>query len=300
MELSRIGFGSLSVSGFWNEVSESQAIHIINHALDKGINWIDTSPLYGNGNAEKIIAKIVKYRRNDFFIANKCGRTINNEQTKIDLSSLALKKELIDSLKKLQTSSIDLYQCHVIDENTPLEETWGGMSNLVKEGLVKYIGVCNYNLSSLKTIQKIHPVYSIQIPFNMVTHKVDPDLIRYCIENNIKIISYSPLQSGLLSGEFEFSKLNKNDKRLARKELFSTQSIQKHLHLIDKIKPIALEMDIPFSTLAISWVLQNNFISNVILGMNSIQQLEQNVQALKVSFNSSALKLISRSIARVF
>ena len=100
MELSKIGFGSLSISGLWDEVSESQAISIINHALDKGINWIDTSPLYGNGRAEKIIAEVAKNRRDDFFIANKCGRiTAANGQVKINLSPSALKKELIDTLK---------------------------------------------------------------------------------------------------------------------------------------------------------------------------------------------------------
>ena len=301
MELSKIGFGSLSISGLWDEVSESQAINIINHALDKGINWIDTSPLYGNGRAEKIIAKVAKNRRDDFFIANKCGRiTADNGQIKTDLRPSTLKKELADSLNRLKTANIDLYQCHVIDANIPIEETWQGMSALVKEGVVKYIGVCNYNLSSLKIIQKIHPVYSIQLPFNMATHKTDPDLIRYCIENNIKIISYSPLQSGLLSGEFELSKLKKNDKRLARKELFSAHSIEKHLYLVNKIKPIALELNIPFSTLAISWVLQNKFISNVILGMTSIQQLDQNIQALAINFTTPNLKLISRYMARTF
>ena len=174
------------------------------------------------------------------------------------------------------------------------------MSELVKDGLVKYIGVCNYNLSSLKIIQKIHPVYSIQLPFNIATHRIDPDLTRYCIEHNIKIISYSPLQSGLLSGEFELNKLNKNDTRLARKELFSTHSVEKHMYLVNKIRPIALEMNIPFSTLAISWVLQNRFINNVILGMKSTQQLDQNIQALTVNFKSSDLKLISRYMARIF
>ena len=283
MELSRIGFGSLSISGLWDDVSENQSINTINYAIDKGINWIDTSPLYANGRAEKIIAKIAKDRRSEFFIANKCGRMIaTNGQVKIDLSPLALKKELMDSLNRLETPYIDLYQCHTMDENTPIEKTWMAMSELVKDGLVKYIGVCNYHLSSLKIIQKIHPVYSIQLPFNLATNKIDPDLIRYCIENNIKIISYSPLQSGLLSGDFELNKLNKNDKRLLRKELFSTKSIDKHLFLVDKIKPIALEMNVHFSTLAISWVLQNKFISNITLGMKSIQQLEQNIQALEV------------------
>lgn len=301
MELSRIGFGSLSISGFWNEVSESQATNIINHALDKGINWIDTSPLYGNGYAENIIAKIAKNRRDDFFIANKCGRVIaDNGPVKINLSPSALKKELTNSLKRLKTSNIDLYQCHVIDEKIPIEETWQGMSDLVKEGVVKYIGVCNYNLSSLKKIQNIHPVYSIQLPFNIATHKIAPDLIRYCSENNIKIISYSPLQSGLLSGNFDLNKLNKNDMRLARKELFSIHSVEKHLDLVNKIKPIALEMNIPFSTLAISWILQNKFINNVILGMTSTQQLDQNIQALAVNFTSLNLKLISRYMARIF
>lgn len=131
-----------------------------------------------------------------------------------------MKKELLNSLKRLEASSVDLYQCHVIDENIPLEETWWGMSELVKEGLVKYIGVCNYNLSSLKTIQKIHP--------------------------------------------------------------------------------IASKMNIPFSTLAISWVLQNTFISNVILGMSSIQQLSQNIQALEVNLKKPDLKLISRYVGRIF
>lgn len=301
MELSKIGFGSLSISGYWSEVNEKEAIHLVNHAIDKGINWIDTSPIYGNGRAEKIISNLTKNRREDFFIADKCGRVRDyNGEVKVDLSASAVKKELGESLKRLKSAHLDLYQCHVLDKRTPVEETWQGMSELVKEGLVRYIGVCNYNLSSLKRLQEIHPVYSIQLPFNMSKHKINSDLIRYCYDNHIKIISYSPLQSGLLSGEFELNKLNKNDKRLARKETFSAYSIEKHLNLVDKIRPIASAMNISFSTLATSWVLQNKAINNVIVGMKSIQQLEQNIRALAVNFTPADLKLISQYISRTF
>jgi aryl-alcohol dehydrogenase-like predicted oxidoreductase len=298
MSLSRIGFGTLSISGIWSQVTEKEGVYALHSALDKGINWIDTSPIYGN--AEKIIGKALKLKRDNAFIASKCGILINQSKQFIhNLSTDSLDKELTSTLKKLNISELDLYQCHAPDLNIPVEITWSKMADFVHKGLVKHIGLCNYPLLLIKKLQPIYPIYSIQLPYNMLRKTINADLSRYCLENNIKILTYSPLQSGLLSGKFSPNNLDINDKRLLRKDLSCSNKLKPYQDFIDSLRPIAENMQISIAQLAISWILQNKNISSTVVGMRTKENITENMKCLSVHFNETNKLLIKKLISRL-
>ena len=298
MSLGRIGFGSLSISGVWSQVTEKESIYALHLALDKGINLFDTSPIYGN--AEKIIGKALKLKRNKAFIASKCGILINRDNKFIqDLSANSLENELTCTLKELNISELDLYQCHAPDLITPFEITWSKMAEFVQKGLVRHIGLCNYPLPLIKKLQPIYPIYSIQVPYNIVRKNLDTDLSRYCLENNIKIFTYSPLQSGLLSGKFSPNNLQINDKRLLRKDLSCPNMLKAYQDFIDALRPIADNMQISIAQLAISWVLKNKNINSTIVGMRTRENIDENIKCLSVIFNETNKILIKKLINRL-
>ena len=295
MELSRIGLGTVALGGMWGFIDEKSIVDTVVKSLDNGINWIDTSPIYGDGYAESIIGKISQKRRAELFIATKCGLFISKDGVvKRDLTPASIFKEIDISLKNLNFSEIDLYQCHWPDFKTYIEETWEAMAWLVKQGKVKHIGVCNFNLKLLKRIYPIYPVYSIQLPYNMIQKEIDKSLIEFCIAHNIKILGYSPLQSGILSGNFSLEKLSPKDKRLR----FNHSDVNKYISCVKNAYPIAKKMGISFAQLAITWVLQNKDLYSTIVGVSSTSQVQENIMCLRSrSISDEDMKLIEKAFA---
>lgn len=286
LSLSKIGFGSLTISGVWGKTDDLTSIQAIQKALEENITWIDTAPIYGFGHSEFVIGKAIKNRRDRCHIASKCGLFFGkNNKAQKDLSPNFIFQDLENSLKRLQVSEIDLYQCHWPDPNIPIEESWQAMKELIKQGKVKEIGVCNFSIELLERIQPIHPVYSLQIPYSIIQRQHEHDLIPYCIKNNIKVFAYGALHLGLLSGKHDLSLLSSDDRRLKSQEWSSETEMRLYLAFVEKMKILAKKKDVSVAQLAIAWVLNNPNISSVIAGMRTPEQAYQNAHSLNIKLS---------------
>ncbi len=280
-EVTEIGLGTWAIGGSWQfgwgPSDDVESIKTIQRAIDLGINWIDTAAAYGLGHSEEIVGKAVKDRRQNIYLATKCGLRWN-EKGKIhnNLSPDSIRKEAEDSLKRLQTDVIDLYQIHWPDPSSSLEKAWQTMSTLQKEGKVRWIGVSNFNVKQMETCEAIAHIDSLQPPYNILEPDAEKDLFPYCQKKNIGVVAYSPMASGLLTGSFEKSKLAKDDWR-QRDPRFQEPRLSRVLSLVDELRTIAQKYGKTVAQLAIAWVLRHPAVTSAIVGARRVDQVEQNV-----------------------
>lgn len=292
--LSKIGFGGLTISGVWGTTDDETSIRSIHQAIEEKVTWIDTSPVYGLGHSENIIGDALKAKRNQMMIATKCGLYLGpDRKTEKNLTPEFIFQDIDQSLQRLKIDTIDLYQCHWPDPETPIEETWEAMRELVQQGKVREIGVCNFDIELLERIHKIHPVYSIQIPYNIVRREHEKRLIPYCQKNNIRVLAYSPLHLGLLSGNYIPSLLPANDRRRVAAEWGSEEQLSLYFSFIKKMKIVAEAKNITVAQLAIAWLTNNSAITSVIAGMRTPLQVSQNAQALDISLSESEREFLT-------
>ncbi|MBS3945994.1 MAG: aldo/keto reductase [Melioribacter sp.] len=291
--ITTIGFGAWAIGGpwqwGWGEVDDKESIEAINKAIENGINWIDTAAVYGYGHSEKVVGEAIKEIREKVFLATKCGMindgsgnaVINNDPENI-------RKECEESLKKLKTDYIDLYQIHWPDENVEVERSWEMMVQLKDEGKVKYIGVCNFDVELIKRCMKIERVQSLQPPYSMLRRNVENEILPYCLQNEIGVVVYSPMQAGLLTGKFDMNKLAPDDWR-RKGASFREPNLSKALKFVDKLKPIAESKNISVGNLAVGWVLSNNAVTSAIVGARNSKQVKENVIAADLKLSESEL-----------
>ncbi|MBC8122278.1 MAG: aldo/keto reductase [Gemmatimonadaceae bacterium] len=281
--LTTVGFGAWAIGGpwkfGWGPVDDGESTDAIRAALDRGVNWIDTAAVYGFGHSEKIVGEAIKGRRDEVFVATKCGLLKGEDGSSVrTLRPESIRKEVDASLERLGVEVIDLYQCHWPDPDTPVEETWGAMADLVKAGKVRYIGVSNFDVALLERIVPIHPVASLQPPYSMVRRDIEADLLPFCREHGIGIVVYSPMQSGLLSGKFDPERLAPDDWRRGA-QWFQPQNLERNLAIVERLRPIADRNGKTVGQLAIAWVLREPAITSAIVGARRPEQVQENVVA---------------------
>jgi aryl-alcohol dehydrogenase-like predicted oxidoreductase len=250
-------------------------LETIEKAFERGINWLDTAPVYGLGHCEQIVAQALRGRREDVFLATKCGlvwdeqeKVTNNNQRK------SIFRELENSLKRLQTEYIDLYQIHWPDAQTPVESSWEAMMQLKEQGKVKYIGVSNFNVKLLEKCERIGHVDSLQPPYSLLDRRVESDILPWCLKNKTGVIAYSPIQNGLLSGKFDRSRLTPDDWR-HKSPYFKEPAFTKNLEFTEKLKPIAERYQKTVLHLAIAWVLIHPAVTAAIVGARRASQVDE-------------------------
>ena len=207
LELTVIGLGTWAIGGSWQygwgPQDDAASIRTILTAIEAGINWIDTAPIYGCGHSEEVVGRALKQMPQKPLIATKCSLLWNDKREKIGcLDRDSIIKECEDSLTRLGVETIDLYQMHWPDPEEQIEEGWEAMASLVQQGKVRYIGVSNFTVDQLRRVAEIHPVASLQPPYSMLRRDIEKDLLPYCAEHHIGIVCYSPMQKGLLTGKF--------------------------------------------------------------------------------------------------
>jgi len=251
-------------------------------AIDLGINWIDTAAIYGCGHSEELVGRALKQTKVKPIIATKCSLLWNNKKEKIGcLKAESIRKECEESLKRLGVEVIDLYQMHWPDPEKDIEEGWGEMARLQKQGKVRYIGVCNYNTAQLDRIRKIAPVASLQPPYSMIRRGVEAELLPYCAKNNIGVVAYSPMQRGLLTGKFSkkrLSELAPDDHRLKSGD-YQEPEFSATLALVDKLRPIAEKNKRTLAQLAVAWVLRRPEVTAAIVGARKPSQIAETAPA---------------------
>ena len=258
LNLTTIGLGTWAIGGpwqfGWGPQDDDQSIITINEALDSGINWLDTAPIYGCGHSEEIVGKALKEISHKPLVATKCGLFWNEKREKSScLKAESIRKECHDSLERLGVDVIDLYQIHWNQPDEDIEEAVEEMAKLAEQGKIKYIGLSNFTLEQIKRTQNIHPIASLQPPYSMLHRDVE-ELLPYCFENKIGIVVYSPMQRGLLTGKFTHEYLKKlapGDHRLTNPD-FLEPNFSAALELVEQLKPIAQRNNKTLAQLAIN------------------------------------------------
>ncbi len=286
LKLTTVGLGTWAMGGpwqfGWGPQDDGDAIAAILAALEEGINWIDTAPVYGCGHSEELVGKALKQIKTKPIVATKCGLLWNEKREKVScLKAESIRKECEASLKRLGIDAIDLYQMHWPEPDEDVERGWEEMARLAEEGKVRYIGVSNFNIEQLERIRKIAPVASLQPPYSMLHREVEDELLTFCAKNNIGIVVYSPMQRGLLTGKFSQERLAglPPDDHRRRMPEFQEPQFSATLQLVDQLRPIAKRNGRTLAQLAISWVLRRSEVTAAIVGSRRPEQITETAGA---------------------
>nr|WP_298794983.1 aldo/keto reductase [uncultured Acetobacter sp.] len=253
---SRIALGTWAIGGaMWGGPDDANAARTIDQALDLGINVIDTAPVYGFGHSEEVIGRALEGKRDKVILATKVALNWQDGKVFRDSRPARIAQEIEDSLRRLRTDHIDLYQVHWPDSKTPMEETARALEKLVKDGKVHALGVSNFSPAQMDEFRKFAPLATIQPPYNLFERDIEQDVLPYAIKNNLAVLAYGPLCRGLLSGrmtadrKFEGDDLRKSDPK------FQQPRFGQYLKAVEDLKAIAEKHDKSMLALAIRWVL---------------------------------------------
>lgn len=285
LQITPIGFGAWAAGGggweySWGPQDDQESVAAIHKALELGVNWIDTAAVYGLGHSEEIVGQALRqWRGSRPHLFTKCGLTWD-ESRKIGAnhSATSIRRECEHSLRRLQVETIDLYQIHwpPSDDGPSLEESWQTLAALQKEGKVRWIGVSNFDVEQLKRATKIAPVTSLQPPYSILRRAIEEQLLPYCQQNNIGVIVYSPMFSGMLTGGMTRERaaaLPADDFRRRNPE-FQEPKLSKNLELVEKMKSIGARHGRSSGEVALAWVLRNSAVTGAIVGARSPKQVE--------------------------
>jgi aryl-alcohol dehydrogenase-like predicted oxidoreductase len=284
LHLTEIGFGAWAIGGGnwefgWGHQDDKDAIDAIQRGLELGINWIDTAAVYGLGHSEELVAKAVEGKRDDVIIATKCSLVWDdNRKVGNSLKRESVRREAENSLRRLNTDVIDLYQIHWPNDDEHIEEGWEEIGRLIEEGKVRYGGVSNFLVSHMERAQTIHPITSLQPNYSMLRREIEESQMPWCAEHNVGIVAYSPMGSGLLTGKWRNKTIDDNDWR-NRAPQFNEPQLSINLELVDGLKPIAEKYGKTVAQLSVAWVLRRPEVTSAIVGARNPRQIEETVQS---------------------
>ena len=295
MHITPIGFGSWAVGGGgyrfgWGPQDDKQSITAINRALDLGINWIDTAAVYGLGHAEEVVARALKERSDRPFVFTKCERVWNDRgEISGSLKAQSIKRECENSLRRLKTDAIDLYQIHWPEPEQDIEEGWRVMAELKREGKVRHIGVSNFNVNQMRRIMEIAPISSLQPPYSLINPGIQNDILPFCQEHNIGVIVYSPMASGLLTGSMNRERITKlpEDDWRKRDPQFNEPRLSRNLQLVEVLNEIAFMHTVTPGVVAIAWALQHPGVTGAIVGARRPEQVDGIIPAAEFQLTDS-------------
>jgi aryl-alcohol dehydrogenase-like predicted oxidoreductase len=280
MQLSPIGFGSWAVGGgdwqfSWGPQDDNDSIAAIHKALDLGINWIDTAAVYGLGHSEEVVARALKTTSHKPYIFTKCGLVWGEKrETSNDLKQI--RREAEDSLRRLGVDTIDLYQVHWPKPDEEIEEAWGVMADLQKQGKVRWIGVSNFSVEQMERVKKIAPITSNQPPYSMLNRAVEAAILPFCQKNDIGVINYAPMHSGLLTGAMtkqRVANFTSDDFRRNAKN-YQEPLLSRNLAVADFLSEIGKKHNVSAGVVAIAWTLHHPAITAAIVGGRNAKQVD--------------------------
>jgi len=285
LHITPVGFGAWAIGGSgwefaWGSQNDNDSIAAIHRALELGVNWIDTAAVYGLGHSEEVVGRALKeWRGSKPYVFTKCGLRGNakGEVQKV-LSAESIRGEVEDSLRRLSIDVIDLYQIHwpLDPDSDALEEAWSTLANLKREGKVHWIGVSNFSVQQLRRAQTIAPVTSLQPRYSLVHREVEDEILRFCLAEDIGVIVYSPMASGLLTGAMTRERamnLPKDDWRRNHPD-FTEPNLSRNLALVDCLREIGKRYNRSAGEVAIAWTLHHPAVTGAIVGARNAQQAE--------------------------
>lgn len=317
LELSVITFGAWAAGGWmWGGTERRDAIEAIRASWDMGVTSIDTAPIYGQGESEEIVGEAIKgLQRDKVQIITKFGmrwdlakgdfafHSRNNEGQEIDIYKYAGKESIIkeceDSLRRLGTDYIDLYQIHWPDVTTPIQESMEAVAQLISQGKVRHAGVCNYNEIQLAEALKYVPLVSDQVPYSMVKRQIETTVVPFCLQQGLSILAYSPLERGLLTGKMQPGHQFAAGDHRAGIHFFSPENLARTNAFLDKLRPLAKEKNASLSQLVLRWTVEQPGITIALAGARNKEQAVQNAAAINVKLSAEEIRLISDELAKL-
>ena len=293
MEISRVGLGAWAIGGAeydwgWGEQDDDDSIAAIYRALELGINWIDTAAQYGFGHSEQVVGRAIAGLDEKPFIFTKGGQPEGpNRATLQSLKRDSLRREIEGSLSRLGLDAVDLYQIHWPIPEEELEEGWSTLMELRDEGLARHVGVSNFSVAQLRRAQAIAPVETLQPPYSLVDREAEPEILPFCEEQGIGVIVYSPMASGLLTGQMtreRIESLPDNDWR-RRSERFREPQLSRNLELVERLKGVADRNGVSPGAVAVAWTLRNPAVHGAITGFRRPDQVEPIVVAAELELS---------------
>lgn len=317
LQLPVITFGAWAVGGWmWGKTERKDAVAAIRASYDVGVTAIDTAAVYGQGASEEIVGEAIRdLPRDKVQILTKFGmrwdldkprgdfafKSKTNDGKDIDLYRYAGRDSIIreceDSLRRLGTDYIDLYQIHWPDTTTPIAESMEAVATLIRQGKVRYAGVSNYNAAQVMEADKHVKIISDQVPYSMVKRDIEKELVPYCIANNKAILAYSPLERGLLTGKMGPGyKFQEGDHR-AGLYFFTDENIRRTNAFLSRIKPMAEEKNITLAQLVLRWTIEMPGITIALAGARNADQAIANAKAADVRLSAEEMKTINERLA---
>jgi aryl-alcohol dehydrogenase-like predicted oxidoreductase len=282
MRITAIGFGSWAIGGGdweygWGPQDESDAIKAIERAIDLGMSWIDTAAVYGLGHSEALVGRAIRGMAKKPLIFTKCSMCWDdNRRIYRSLEPSSVRRECEASLKRLGIDVIDLYQIHWPDPDSEIEEGWETLAKLKKEGKVRHIGVSNFNVSQMRRAHGIAPIDSLQPPYSLLNRHIEAEILPFCAEQNIGVLAYSPMASGILTGAMTRERIEKfpADDWRRRNPDYREPKLSKNLALVEGLSKIGARHGRSAGEVAIAWTLRHPAVTGAIVGGRNASQVE--------------------------
>ncbi len=313
LKVSPVIFGAWAAGGwFWGPQDDADSVRAIHAALDAGINCIDTAPIYGMGHSEEVVGKAIKGRRDKVLLATKCGLRWDtpgegsNEWTYKGLDGVerpvvrnlrkhALIAEVEQSLERLGTDTIDLYQCHWPDASTPIAETMEALATLKQQGKIRAIGVSNFTPDMLAECLRHAPLASDQPKYSLLARDIEADVLPFCRQHGLGVIVYSPLEQGLLTGKVTMDRTFPEGDYRSGRPWFQPANRRRVLDALAKIEPIAKAHNATLGQVAAAWIIAQPGVTAAIIGARSPEQARENARAADIPLTAAELQAIRKT-----
>ena len=301
LDITPLGFGAWAIGGgdwafAWGRQDDGDSLAAIREAIDLGINWIDTAPVYGLGHSEEVVGRAVAGLRERPYVFTKCGR-VWDERRQIGkrLTAASIRAECEASLRRLGIERIDLYQIHWPEPDDEVEEGWTELARLKEEGKVRWIGVSNFSVSQMERAARIAPITSLQPPYSLLRREIEPEILPFCRGHRIGVLAYSPMASGLLTGTWSAARhasLPDDDWRKQKNPLFQEPHFSRNLRLAETLRARGRGRHASPGAIAVAWVLANPAVTAAIVGARKPGQIGEIVRAAELQLAPDDLAAI--------
>ncbi len=297
LEVSAIGLGCMSMSQSYGAADRDESERALHRALDVGYTFLDTASLYGMGHNETLIGEVLKKRRHEFTLASKCGILVRDGQRVVDGSPASIITTCEASLRRLQTDVIDLYYLHRWDMDVPIEESVGALSDLVRAGKIRHVGLSEVSSVTLRRAHREHPICAVQSEYSLWTRDPEYKVFDCCRELGIGFVPFSPLGRGFLTGVIsDMQQLEPDDMRQTMPR-FMDENFVHNLQMVQQLQEIADAYRCTIAQLAIAWVLAQDANFVPIPGTKHVRYVEENADAARLQISTADLQRIGRTIA---